>query len=107
MWAIKDFENLTVEGFEIKSIKLRENSRGGGIIIFGKKELITKPLETPFHEGIIESTGIKIGDTNFINIYRAPSGNKDEFVDLLSTYLDTIGGQKIIIGGDINLNYLV
>ena len=107
VWAIKDFENLTVEGFEIKSIKLRENSRGGGIIIFGKKELITKPLETPFHEGIIESTGIKIGDTNFINIYRAPSGNKDEFVDLLSTYLDTIGGQKIIIGGDINLNYLV
>lgn len=104
VWNIKEFENLQVEGFEIKSIRLRVNGRGGGTVIFGKKQLITKTLLTPFIEGVVESTGIKIGDINFINIYRPPSGSKDAFVDSLMQYLDNLGGQKILIGGDFNLN---
>ncbi len=61
-------------------------------------------LQTPFAEGTIESTGIKIGKLTFINIYRPPSGDRDLFVDYLMQYIDTLRGQEIIIGGDFNLN---
>ena len=107
IWRIREFENLQVEGFEIKAIRQRDVTKGGGTVIFGRKELITTTLTTPYIEGTIETTGIKIGNTHFINIYRAPSGNKQDFVELLSDYLDTLGGEKILIGGDFNLNTLI
>ncbi len=107
IWRIQDFENLQVDGFEIKTVKLRKVSRGGGTIIFGKTGLKTEELETPFVEGIIETTGIKIGNINFIQIYRPPSGSKEDFVNYLTLYLNKFGGQKILLGGDLNLNTLV
>jgi hypothetical protein len=104
IWGIKDYENIQMEGYEIKSKKIREVRRGGGTIIFGKKTLPTKVLNTPFVEGCFESTGVSIGKFNFINIYRPPSGSKDEFVNILTQYLDTVRGQKLLIGGDFNLD---
>ena len=106
IWGIKEFENLKVEGFELITCKQRNVRRGGGVAIFGKNNLEKKVLNTPWVEGTIESTGVKIGQIIFINIYRPPSGNKTEFVDILTQYLDTIRGQKILIGGDFNLNSL-
>ena len=104
VWGIKTFENINVPNFEIKTMKLRQNSRGGGTIIFGRKDITCEILETPFWEGCLESTGIKIGTTHFVNLYRPPNGNKQEFVDILMQYLDTLGGKNIIIGGDFNLD---
>ena len=69
-----------------------------------RHNLVVKILTTPFVEGTIETAGIKIGNINFISIYRPPNGRKDDFVDGLATYLDTLGGQQIILGGDLNLN---
>ncbi len=54
----------------------------------------------------IETTGIKVNGINFIILYITPNSNKNNFVDLLSAFLDTLNGQKIIIGGDYNLNAL-
>ena len=104
IWEIKTFENLKVQNFEIKSVKTRQLARGGGTIIFGRSNITMKQLNTPFIEGCVETTGIKIGSVNFINIYRPPSGDKNMFVDTLAQYLDTLRGQKVIIGGDFNLN---
>ena len=107
VWSIQDFENLSVSGFEIKTIKLRNVNRGGGTIIFGRENLKTSALCTPFIEGVIESTGIAIGNVIFIQVYRPPSGNKDDFVSELTGFLDNLGDKKILIGGDFNLNNLV
>jgi len=107
IWGIKDYENLKVDGFEIKSMKTRENRRGGGTVIFGKTIIEVKKLNVPFVEGVLEATGISVGKICIINVYRPPSGNKAEFVELLAQYLDTIRGQKIIIMGDLNLDTLV
>ena len=104
IWGIKNYENLRIEGYEIKCQKIRESSRGGGTLIFGKKTLPTKVLNTPFVEGCFESTGVSIGKVIFLNIYRPPSGNKDEFVNILTQYLDTVRGQKLLIGGDFNFD---
>jgi hypothetical protein len=105
VWQIKEYENLTLEGFELKACKLRNNTRGGGTLIYVKQGLIVSQLETPFIEGTIESTGIKIGEINFVNIYRPPSGDKDIFIDSLMQFLDTLRGSKIILGGDFNINF--
>ena len=107
VWNIKDFESLKVEEFEIKSVKLRENSRGGGTIIFGRKNVSMKILSTPFIEGTIETTGIIIGTTHIVNIYRPPAGNKDEFVLILANFLDTLRGKNIVLTGDFNINFLL
>ena len=106
VWAINDFENLKLNGFELKTKKLRTMNRGGGTVIFCKTELNCIEIETPFAEGIIESTGIKINSLIFLNIYRPPSGSKLDFTDKLISYLETLGSQKILIGGDFNLNSL-
>ena len=89
VWGIKDFESLKVNEYEIKSIKLRENSRGGGTVIFGRKNISAKALSTPFVEGTIETTGLVVGNTHIVNIYRPPGGNKEEFVLMLADLLDT------------------
>jgi len=107
VWSIKEFENLRVNEFEIKTKKLRDNRRGGGTVIFGRQNLECSILQTPFIEGCIETTGIKIGDIYFINVYRPPNGNIEQFTNSLSPYLYTLRGSKIIIGGDYNINYLV
>jgi hypothetical protein len=48
--------------------------------------------------------GVKVGQNTFINLYRPPSGNKTEFEDIITRYLDTIRGQKLVIDGDFNLS---
>jgi hypothetical protein len=107
IWDIKDYEKLKINGFEVKSCKIRQNQRGGGTIIFGRNDIKMKILVTPFIEGIIESTGVKeVGTLNFINVYRPPSGDKNLFVENMAQYLDTLRGQKVVIGGDFNLNVI-
>ena len=105
VWSVKDFENLLIPGYEIKSSKLRQNTRGGGVIIFGKQEIKTENIDTPFLEGIIESTGIKVGNISIINVYRPPSGNKNEFIDQLTNIMDSLRGGKVVLTGDFNINF--
>jgi len=106
IWEIKEFENLIVDNFEIKTKKCRQTTRGGGVVIFGKLDIKTETLETPFIEGTFESVGVRVGEVIFVNIYRPPSGNKDEFVEILSNFLDSVRGSKVLIGGDYNLDIL-
>jgi len=106
VWGIKDFENLKVENFEVKTSNLRLNRRGGGSIIFGRTELNCISLATPFIEGCIETSGVKTSNVTFINVYRPPSGNIELFTQILTQYINTLTDVNIIIGGDFNINYL-
>ena len=107
VWKINDFENLKISDFNIKTVKLRDVTRGGGSIIYVRDNIKCAILETPFIEGVIESTGIKIGKFNFIQIYRPPIGDKNLFIEKLSEYIDNLKGEQILIGGDFNINNLV
>jgi hypothetical protein len=106
IWAIKEFETLKVDGYDIKNVKTRQNSRGGGVIIFGKSSYVAHIVETPFIEGTFESVGIKVGNLVILNIYRPPSGNKEVFIDELGNLLDSLGRQDILLTGDFNINFL-
>ncbi len=107
IWAIKDFESLQIDEYEIKSVKTRFNRRGGGVIIFGKKELRCEIITTPFIEGTFESIGIKVDKLVIINVYRPPSGNVNTFLDELANLLESFSSNKIVLTGDFNINFLV
>jgi len=106
VWSVKDYENLLVEGYEIKAIKLRENSRGGGTIIYGKTNLKTVKIDSPFIEGCIETTCIKIDEVIILNVYRPPSGDKILFKEVISQFIDSLRSDKILIAGDFNINMI-
>jgi hypothetical protein len=106
VWSIKEYENLQIEGFEIKSVETRKLGRGGGVIIFGKKELKTEVINVPFIEGVFESVAIRLGNVIVINIYRPPSGSRETFIQQLEVLLASYGHNELIITGDFNINFL-
>ena len=107
VWSIKDYENLIVDGYEVKAVKLRQATRDGGTIIFGRKDREVVAIDSPFIEGCLETTSKRFGKVVFVNVYRPPSGNKDLFVESLTRFLNTLRFNNIILGGDFNLNMLV
>ena len=40
----------------------------------------------------------------FINVYWPPRSSKEEFINLLGDYLRNFGNQKIVVGGNLNIN---
>ncbi len=105
IWQIRDFENLVIEGFVIANVYQRTENRGGGVIIFTRDTLKFEKYESPVATGIIESTSIIMNNNVITSIYRPPSGNKDQFVDKLIEWTESLGGKRVYIGGDFNLNY--
>ena len=106
VWSIQDFENLSVSGFEIKTIKLRNVNRGGGTIIFGRENLKTSALCTPFIEGVIESTGIAIGNVIFIQVYIFGKVTSTQAF-LEKGTINSLSVVKLILLGVINILVLI
>ncbi len=105
IWQIRDFEKLKIPEYSLANIFQRENSKGGGTIIFIKNNLKYEQIESPKIEGTIETSSIMISNNIFTSLYRPPSGNKSNFVDELSSWIESIGNKNIYIAGDFNLNY--
>ncbi len=55
--------------------------------------------------GVIETTSIILENYVITSIYRPPSGNKSLFVEKLIEWTETLGGKRLYIAGDFNLNY--
>jgi len=55
--------------------------------------------------GVLESTSILLENLVITSIYRPPSGNKNQFVEKLTEWIESQGGKRIYIAGDFNLNY--
>jgi hypothetical protein len=106
IWQIRDFEHLSIANFKIANIYQRINSRGGGTLILIKNDIKFEKLHSPVINDIIETTSIKINNTIFTSIYRPPSGNKREFTEKLSDWIDSQNSKDIYIAGDMNLNFL-
>jgi hypothetical protein len=105
IWQIRDFENLVIEGFVLANLYQRTENRGGGVVIYIRDTFKFSKYESPVVNGILESTSIILKNFVITSIYRPPSGNKDQFVDKLIEWAESLGGKKVYIGGDFNLNY--
>ena len=91
VWSVKNYKNLIINGFEVKAVETRKLGRGGGVIIFGKKELKTEAVTVPFLEGVFESVAIKLDNVIVINIYRPPSGSREIFLQEFEGLLTNFG----------------
>ncbi len=106
IWQVRDFEHIQIPEFTLANIKQRENTRGGGSLIFIRSNLIHEKFESPYIEGVIETSSIIVNNTVIVSLYRPPSGNKNQFVQELTSWIETIGNKNIFIAGDFNINYL-
>ena len=59
IWSIKEYENVVINSFELKT-KYQRDSRGGGVAIFTKKGLKTDTLNPVVNNGITEAVGIRL-----------------------------------------------
>ncbi len=75
IWKINDYENLILNEFKLAHIKQRSNSRGGGSAIFVRSSIKFEIINSPFIEGVLETTACKINDTVFCSLYRPPQGS--------------------------------
>jgi len=106
IWQIKDFENISIENFEIANIYQRENQRGGGVIIYIKKDIKYEKFDSPIEQGLIETTSIKVENNIFTSLYRPPSGNKQLFCENLTEWISSLNNKNIYLAGDFNINNL-
>ena len=103
-WANEDIGNdlLIINGYELVSRVDRNDTdrgRGGGILVYAKKELdvLAEDVMTDFNQ----CTGIKIkrrcGDVNLYVVYRSPNSTKANDDDLVK-WVKEMRGPTIIIG---------
>ena len=57
VWGIKTFENIAVPNFEIKSKKLRQNSRGGGDNYIREERYKMRDFRNPVFRRLLRING--------------------------------------------------
>ncbi len=106
IWQIRDFEQLQLPEFTLANTNQRQLRKGGGSLIFIRNNIKYEKFEAPFTEGLIETTAIIIKNIVIASIYRPPSGNKSEFTDQLTSWIERLGNKSVYIAGDFNINLL-
>ncbi len=100
IWKINDYENLNLPEFKLVQVNQRVNSRGGGTAIFLRHDIKYEIIQSPFIEGVIETTACKIEKTIFCNIYRPPQGSKETCIDTLMNWIESNRCDNIFLAGD-------
>ena len=123
IWQISDSSLFPLPNYQTLELNTRTNTRGGGVGIFVKNNILYKVLNqySIFHDRIFESLFIEItNDSNqkilIGTVYRpgtkCPGLNFTEqfsqFSDILSNILSELGSkyEKVYIFGDFNLDLL-
>jgi hypothetical protein len=97
IWQVRDHEKLLLENFNLANLAQREERRGGGVLIFVRDTFKYEKIISPFISGTLEATAIIIENTIFMSIYRAPSGNKLRFVEILHDWITSQTNKELII----------
>ncbi len=106
IWQVRDHEKLVLSNFTLANLEQRTDRRGGGVLIFIRNTLKFEKIDSPFVSGVIETTSIKIDNVIITSLYRAPSGNKQTFVDSLQEWVVNQTNKDLYIAGDFNLNLM-
>jgi hypothetical protein len=113
---LKPYETnlVKLEGYQQANNFCRESFSNGGVIIFTKDGLASKPhpsVNKLVIEKDIELTAIDLNYNNthytIVCVYRSPSGNFKTFLDNIESLLSSLTKTKntIIIVGDFNVNF--
>jgi len=104
IWQIRDYENINITGFKLATICQRNNQRGGGVLIYVRDTMVYKLIEAPIVEGTIEMAAIEVDNSIIAVVYRPPSGNKEQFKEVISEWITSNSNKNVYIAGDFNLN---
>lgn len=105
-WLTKEDVPPHIEGYKCE-VLTRKQRRGGGTAVYVNTNLrhqVIEPLNRVDEH--IESLFIKVVNTVIGVLYRPPSGNTAEFLQLVETVLSNIGSTSspFIILGDVNID---
>ena len=111
-WMNENIDNsyLHINGYEIVSRNDRvdtDRGRGGGVIVYGKKEMLMWEVEarTDFCQCATMKIKVKNTEINFHAIYRSPNSTNDND-DELCRWVTEMRGINILIG-DFNFPEIV
>jgi hypothetical protein len=105
---------ITIDYYELGAVYCRNSFIKGGVCIFVHNSLTYSKINLDKFciDQIIEICAVKLLSVRrnicIVALYRAPSGNFVQFLNLLDTVLNTIycPSVEFIICGDINIDYL-
>jgi exonuclease III len=106
--------HLSINGYQLGFIFCRKGLQRGGVCIFVKKDQHFNKIDISHHgkEQDLEICAIlqvtKTANLIILSLYRAPSGDVNEFLKRLDVILKYLYSPKseFIICGDININCL-
>jgi exonuclease III len=109
-----DLLHLSINGYQLGSSFCRKGLQRGGVCIFVKKDQRFNKIDISHHckEQDLEICAIllvtKTANLIIFSLYRAPSGDVNEFLKRLDAVLKYLYSPKseFIICGNININYL-
>ena len=108
-------KNIQIENYKLGASFCRDQYEKGGVAIYIRKNLQCSNIDVSKYskDKDIEICALKVSYCGLkvciISIYRSPNGNFDCFLQNLDSILQILYNsfRNIIIGGDININYLV
>ena len=109
-----ELEQISINNYRLGAAYCRQAVKRGGVCIFVHETLRSTNIDLVAYckEQVIEACALKIETTLFnaiiIAIYRTPNGNFNLFLSSLDNIIRSLFkvGVKLIICGDINVNYL-
>ena len=109
-----ELEQISINNYRLGAAYYRQAIKRGGLCIFVHETLRSTYIDlvTYCKEQVIEACALKIETSLFnatiIAIYRTPNGNFNLFLSGLDNIIRSLFkvGAKLIICGDINVNYL-
>lgn len=114
-WLIKTEVNMYIfNNYQLVNYFCREACKGGGVIMYAKKNVKLKPFEIKnciaiekHCEFICTDVYINNELCTLIGLYRSPSGDIKLFVNKLNDILDSVFNRSkfIIITGDFNIDF--
>lgn len=112
-WLHSDSPSQLLELHGYKMLRAdRETARGGGVVMYVKKDISHRVLDNATFSSEFQSIFIEIENSTYQkNIvvgvtYRPPSSHISDFIDYLDSYLNSFmrGGKHVYLLGDFNID---
>lgn len=106
--------SIYLPGYVVATQSSRACSRGGGTIILVQNDIADRykvvNVEHFLREKVFElsSVCLEISPSSkicFTVLYRCPSSNVKDFIDILENYINSLKSRNIVIAGDFNINF--